>query len=220
MDTMANVILVLAPWSSGSTAITGYLGRVGGWTCPPHQGTTDPRTPNSHEPKFFRDLLCHCFDELTLKPKQNPGVFVNYFKPWLEGELAKATQMGLPFVVLKHPIAALALTDILTVCSPEVLVVSRPLDQIEQSRLRRRWHRVYGAEGANKIYSAAFNGLINHAVSFRTVAYPEFQTKLAYRRRLIGELGFQPTPDMLSAAESWIRKPIPRVETAQERPAL
>jgi hypothetical protein len=122
--------------------------------------------------------------------------------------------MGLPFVVLKHPIAALALTDILSVCSPEVLVVSRPLAQIEQSRLRRKWHPIYGAEGANKLYSAAYNGLINHALSFRTVSYPEFLTKLAYRRKLISELGFQPTCDMLCAAESWIRKPVPFVPTA------
>lgn len=42
-------IVIIASWSSGSTAITGYLDKCGAYSCPPHLNTVDERTPNSYE---------------------------------------------------------------------------------------------------------------------------------------------------------------------------
>ena len=59
-------VIVLGSWSSGSTALTGYIQRLGAYTCPPHCTTFDERTPDSFESIDFRNALASCIDELTL----------------------------------------------------------------------------------------------------------------------------------------------------------
>lgn len=207
MDGLPRVIVVLGPWSSGSTAVTGYLARCGGWTCPPHQLTNDPLTTDSHEPKAFRDALCDFIDELTLKPKQPLGRFVDFFGPWLAAKRQEAAAGGHAAVVLKHPLAAFVLQPILAVCEPHFLVVLRPLPQIETSRLRRRWHAIYGQDGARQIYGAAFSGLIAAGRSFQTVSYPQFLADCSHRLSLLANLGLQTGAAPYASAEAWVRTP-------------
>ena len=45
-------IVILSSFSSGSTALAGFLERCGAHTCPPHMITSDKRTPLSYENIF------------------------------------------------------------------------------------------------------------------------------------------------------------------------
>lgn len=204
-DGLPRVIVVLGPWSSGSTAVTGFLARTGGWTCPPHQMTNDPLTPDSHESKAFRDALCHCIDELTLEPRAPIDQFTYFFRPWIAQQRQQAAAAGQSAVVLKHPLAAFALPQILACCEPSFLVILRPLPEIEASRVRRRWHPVYGQSGAQKIYSAAFSGLIRLGRSFQAISYPQFVAHPDARKQLLHSLGLAPDSAALAQADAWVR---------------
>lgn len=200
-----NVILVLGSWSSGSTALTGYIARRGAWSCPPHQLTNDPRTPDSHESKEFRDALCACVDELTLRPMRPAKDFEGFFGPWIEARRAEARSAGRSSIVLKHPLAAFMLQPILRICDPRIVVVTRSFAAIEASRRRRGWHPVYGVEGARQIYGVIFSRLIDHERSFRTVNYTEFLENRSLRRSMSTELGLDFSAESEAAAEAWLR---------------
>ncbi len=38
-------ILILSSWGTGSTAVTGYLDKLGAYSCAPHFHTNDEKTP-------------------------------------------------------------------------------------------------------------------------------------------------------------------------------
>lgn len=211
------VVLVLGSWSSGSTAIAGYLSRAGAWSCPPHQMTNDPLTPDSHEPKAFRDALCTFFDELTLTPIRNIEDFREFFVSWLNHEISRAEVHGLEALVIKHPISAFVIPEILSVCDPEVVVVVRPLEHIERTRQRRGWHPIYGSLGAQKIYSSIFSSLLAAGKGFSAVSYPEFLKNLAVRRSLVKVAGLSPAAEMILSAENWLRQPAAVLRTDEAK---
>ncbi len=203
-STEPDIIVVLAPWSSGSTALTGYLSRLGAWSCPPHQLTNDPRTPDSHESKDFRNALCECFDEFTLEPKIPARDLSTFLIDWLKVQRIRARDNGQRSIVLKHPLAALALDTIITVADPKFVVGLRPLDQIEATRTRRGWHPIYGRSGAKQIYEAVFSGLLANGRSFVGVSYPDFMEHRSSRERLATALDLTPNANQVASAEAWI----------------
>ena len=71
-------IVIIASWSSGSTAITGYLDKCGAYSCPPHFNTNDERTPNSYEPLAYRNELSKLFDEFSFQEKGDVRDFINF----------------------------------------------------------------------------------------------------------------------------------------------
>ena len=77
------VVVLLSAWSSGSTSIAGYLDRCGAYTCPPHQETNDPRTPNSFESLEFRNAMTRFTDEMSLRVTGTREDFVDWFRGWL-----------------------------------------------------------------------------------------------------------------------------------------
>ncbi|MGO4917732.1 hypothetical protein [Pseudogemmobacter sp. W21_MBD1_M6] len=202
------VVLVLGPWSSGSTAVVGYLARIGAWTCPPHQLTNDPLTPDSHEPKAFRDALCSVFDEITLNPTRPVEFFTEFFATWLRAEQSVCQSLGHTTIALKHPLSAFAIPQILSICDPEILVVVRPIGQIEKTRKRRGWHPVYGADGARRIYGSIFSSLIGAGRSFSAVSYPDFLANPATRLKLCQVANLSPGSEKIRAAENWLRLPV------------
>lgn len=203
---MTPPILVLAPYSSGSTAITGYLARAGAYPCPPFQMTNDPKTPNSHEPKAFRDAVCEVVEETTLNYIGDSKRFGAFFREWLPAEEAKARKAGHNCVVLKHPLAAFVLGEILAVCRPRIVVVGRPLSEIERTRERRGWHLVYGQAGALKIYNQIFAHTLNTGLSALLVDYRQFLDRPFLRRDLLAFCRLSPDQVALENAESWLRR--------------
>ena len=84
-------ILILCPWSSGSTAVAGFLDRCGGHTCPPHFSTNDPKTPNPYESLALSNSLKKLIDietptlskkELKLFLKHSLANGLKSKKPW------------------------------------------------------------------------------------------------------------------------------------------
>lgn len=144
-----HTLVVLGSFSSGTTALVGYLARLGAYTCPPHMRTNDPRTPDPHEPRALRDQLVSYIHEPTLKPQvEDLSGFRAWFEPWLAEQKAQAAASGYTHVVLKHPLAAFFIEDLAEVGQPTFLVMSRRFEAIEQSRQRRGWGAVYGKAGA------------------------------------------------------------------------
>lgn len=200
-------LIVLGNWSSGSTAVTGYIERLGAYTCPPHVATRDERTPNSHESRPFRNALAACVDELTLKQIAPKTQFAQWFGPWLEQERAKARAVGAEVIALKHPLAGFFIPELVQVCDPEFLVVTRQFAAIEKTRVRRRWAPVYGAQGAKVVYSSLFSALMQAKKSYYAIAYEEFLASSARRAELRAYLPEPLRNADISAAEGWIRPP-------------
>lgn len=199
------VSVILGAWSSGSTAMTGYIERLGGYSCPPHVMTNDERTPNSHEPKVLRDSLAKCVDEMTLKMRlKDRQVFRDWFAKWLYAEKQKAAREGYDHIVLKHPLTAFFIEDIEAVAQPRWVVITRPFEAIENTRLRRRWHPVYGKAGANVIYSRIFSVLMNHSITALCMNFDAFRKHADERARLEAYLGLAPTAEQRDQANAWI----------------
>lgn len=197
-------IVVLSSWSSGSTAISGFLDKCGSYSCPPHQITNDPRTPNAYEPLEYRNILAGIIDEFSLEPKNNLSKFQDFFSPWLLVQHSKAAAAGATSIVLKHPLQAFFIEEIVNVCNPILLVVTRPFEIIEKTRIRRRWPSTYGGQGAVKIYNQIYSFLHNNNKSYLTIAYQEFKAKKQVQDSLINYCGLQPTDAQLQAAREWL----------------
>lgn len=202
---MKNVIVV-ATWSSGSTAMTGYLDRCGGYTCPPHVRTSDERTPIAYEPKVYRDSLAELFDEFTLKRKGDPAVFYSAFDRWYAQEVKKAKAEGCSHIVLKHPLQTFVLPYLDRKLSPYYVFVTRSLEDIEKTRMRRRIHSVYGRQGAKVIYLNAFNFLVNEAKPFIAVPFSRFRSDKDFRAKILDFVELAPGEDQLNAAEDFLVK--------------
>ena len=199
-------ILILAPYSSGSTAVTGYLARAGAYACPPFQMTNDPRTKNSHEPKALRDAICGIVQETTLQYTRSPENFAMFFRSWLPLEEEKAKALGHTCLVMKHPLSCFVLNQIIDVCQPRIVIVGRPLDEIEKTRERRGWHPVYGRAGAVKIYDKIFTHVLSQNLSSYLVGYRDFQNRAEIRQDLLKFCNLAPSTTELKQAEGWLRK--------------
>ena len=134
-------ILVLGSWSSGTTAVTGYIHRLGAYSCPPHFYANDPRTPDTYESLELRNILAGCIDEASLKPliAEHSKVLKDFLRVWYPAKQAEAKSFGYQALVLKHPLTALFLTEFIEICNPKCLVVTRGFQEIENTRIRRGW---------------------------------------------------------------------------------
>jgi len=198
-------IFVLGTWSSGSTALTGYLERLGAYTCPPHIHTRDERTPNSHESVEFRNLLAGFRDEFSLKEISSDSKFRSVFMDWHDKQKEKARMSGASVMALKHPLSAFFVPQLASLENSSFLVITRRFSEIERTRERRNWLPVYGALGAARIYSAMMSGLIEAQVSFQTVAFRDFLNEAEVRQKLRENLPKTLTEADVGEAESWLR---------------
>lgn len=200
-----HVVCVLGNWSSGTTAVTGYLSRLGADTCPPHCLTNDHRTPDSYESVAFRNACARTFDEITFEKIGSRKGFQSWLSDWICERKKNAKSAGFSHIVLKHPLSALLVREINEACAPNWIVVTRNFNEIENTRLRRRWYPSYGAAGAKKIYGSGFSRLIAEGNSFYSISFSDFIAKLTTRERLVDYIGMTPTETQKITAESWIR---------------
>ena len=149
-------ILILASYSSGSSAITGFFDRCGVHSCPPHFWTNDVKTKISYEnirlKKLIEDLV-HLETKPFFQRIGNASEFVKNFSKWYETQKNICGGINKNSMVIKHPLMGFVLEDIAHLLQNACLVIlNRPLHEIEASRLRRKWSPVYGKEGAKLIY--------------------------------------------------------------------
>ena len=150
-------ILVLSSYSSGSTAVTGFLEQCGAYACPPLTLTNDPLTPSAKEPVKYRNILVSCINEFLLRKEKPDSVFLEFFVKWHPIQSSKASEAGSKAIVLKHPLQGFFQDEIFKVCDPKLVLVHRPFNNIEASRLRRQWHPTYGKAGAQVIYNSLYS---------------------------------------------------------------
>jgi hypothetical protein len=200
------IIVVLGPYSSGTTAVTGYLARLGAFSCPPHYRTNDPKTPDSYESRSLRDFLVSLVDEISLTPRQDSASeFAEWFPEWIREQKSRAFSKGFSRVIIKHPLASFFIKEIQETCQPAFIVITRPFEKIEKSRERRGWHAVYGRQGAKVIYNTIFNAIVDQeGINVLTVDYASFRSNPAMDGRLLSWTGMDPSPDTLSAAKKWV----------------
>jgi hypothetical protein len=199
------IILVVGSWSSGTTAVTGYLSRLGGYTCPPTIMTNDPKTPDSHESVDFRNALAATYNEFSLEKIGSVPDFISWLGAWLPKKIELAQQTGTDFIVLKHPLSAMALGEINKLCKPRVVMVTRPFRDIESTRLRRKWPSNYGSKGAQIIYSRALSQAIDYGIPFVSVGFNSFKESKETRANLIDFCGITVDDTHLLNAENFIR---------------
>ena len=120
-------IIVIAPWSSGSTAVAGFLHHCGAYTCPPHHHTSDNLTPNSYEPLRYGESLRELFDEVTLQKKGSVGKFKHFFEEFYSHESEISQSLAFQTVALKHPLQTFILPYLNTFLDPKYVLVTRPL---------------------------------------------------------------------------------------------
>jgi hypothetical protein len=202
-----NLVIICSSWSSGSTAVTGYLDLCGAYTCPPHIKTNDTLTPNSFESKFFRDLVAEYTDELSLRRVGKLDKFRAAFPVWLDEQINKSVALGKSTIVLKHPLASFLLEEIDKIIpSTKYVVVTRKFDEIENSRLRRGWNGNYGSEGANKVYNHTYTFLHEHEKQFHVVPYKLFLSSHSVREALLDFVALSPDPKDKTGAEKFIKR--------------
>lgn len=199
------VVVLLSAWSSGSTSIAGYLDRCGAFTCPPHQQTNDPRTPNSFESLDFRNAMTRFTDELTLRVTGRREDFTEWFARWLPRQKQLAAQAGHRVIALKHPLAVNLVSQIHAVSDCRFVLITRSMQSIEATRMRRGWAPVYGELGAKAIYSTAWAALFNAGLSNLSIPYEAFMRDPELRRLLLDYCGLRPEAAQLASAESWLR---------------
>lgn len=169
---MNKLVFVLGSWGSGTTVVAGILNHLGAYTCPPHFNTNDPRTICSFESVDLRNILLRYINEHEIMLVGRRDLLIQEIQHWLEYISSyKAGKNQL--IALKHPLLAVILPDLLKTLQPEIIVVDRPHEDIERSRLRRNWPSIYGAEGAQILNSYTVDGLKEHGIEYLTVPYPE-----------------------------------------------
>jgi predicted O-linked N-acetylglucosamine transferase (SPINDLY family) len=166
------VIFIAGSYGSGTSAITGALDKMGVSTLPPHFSTNDAQTPNSFESLAFRALVNSFADETNLKVDKNKEAkFIADVKKLIQEADGGAANA----VVLKMPLASICITQLIEALDPFVILVHRPFSEIEASRMRRNWPAIYGAMGAEVIYSTLYRELTNMKKSYLALSYHDLQ---------------------------------------------
>lgn len=211
------VLLICGPWGSGTTAAAGLAARLGALGFDPyfHFMTNDPHTLNSYEFIPFMDIVLQYADQpdISLKPFA-PGAVQSSLRG-LQQRIERQ-EFG-PYdirrprrILLKYPLAALLIPQICEVFETKLVYVVRPLDQIEQTRLRRRWPSYFGAAGAAVIYQHMANIQKIEAYPTMTLTYAELlASPMDHARRLARFVGLKPTLAQMKEAASFIT-PRPR----------
>ena len=165
------VIFVAGAWGSGTSAVMGALDPLGVATFGPHAQSTDTRTPGTFELIPFRKIILDFIDEASMSPRDDYGNEIDFWAQIASAlrELGKRIECGefgvwpggMPKVLaLKMPLASLCLTAIVRAFDADIVLIHRPLNEIEASRVRRRWPEQFGAKGANRLYSKLFTDII------------------------------------------------------------
>ncbi|MFK7945538.1 MAG: hypothetical protein AB8B85_21880 [Paracoccaceae bacterium] len=142
-DDKPKVVVVLGPWSSGTSAVAGVVALLGAEAHAPFLRVADPSTPRSFESLALRGVLLDSFDHAGLRRLPLASDTTSKIRNWA-GDA--------PLSVAKMPMLCFFLSEICAAWEPLFVVVHRSLNAIEASRLRRDWPEEYGSKGAKVIY--------------------------------------------------------------------
>jgi hypothetical protein len=199
------LILVCGPWSSGTTVVAGLLERLGARGLPPYFVTNDPRTPNSYESMEFRRLVGELIDENTLRMRVDWSQALERLREF-GTRLEQQADDGAAPLFLKYPPSALLIPEICQVFATRLVYVLRPMQAIEATRERRNWQVHLGAAGAQVLYPAMFQALIDHEFPTHLVRYTELlQDPAAHAGQLARFCGLPADADVIARAAAFVR---------------
>ena len=209
---MLTYICILAPWSSGSSALAGFLHHCGAHTCPPHLFSNDERTLNTFESLAYRNQLHKLIkiqfqdkDKCSFHPSTERGAFEDFFSEWIQSQSEIATNLNKTHIVLKHALQTFALTSLTKFIKPKFIVLERPVEEIEKTRKRRNWTAEHGKLGAMSIYSETRNYFEQTKAPHFTLSFSEFRKKEKTREALLKFCEMSPHIDQLTNANGFLR---------------
>ncbi len=174
------LIFVAGSWGSGTTSVIGALDHLGIPTFGPHFKSNDPKTENTYELLAFKDLVFKFSEEKTIRRLKG---YSQGFIPALEvfrKDLENQTWPEIPggrekIFALKMPLASICLPEITQVFDTKIILVHRPIADIEATRKRRDWPAHLGAMGAQQIYMQFLDGVFAAGLNFLGVSYNDFK---------------------------------------------
>ena len=203
------VVVILSSWSSGSTAMTGFFDRCGGHSCPPHFQTNDQRTPTAYENKDYVDALHKFIDtdskESLFTQKGDIKTFLGFFEQWFTSQVKISRNIGKQFLILKHPLQIFVLDQIEPYFEPKYIVLTRSLEKIERTRVRRKWAEVFGKKGASILYDEINTYFKKKQKPFFPIEYEQFLTNENIRKELLAFCELEISAEKLKEGEDWLR---------------
>lgn len=202
------VILVCGPWSGGTSAVAGFIARLGAFAPGPFVIVEDTRTPETHEMIAFQAALKLVADERALRRTMSSDEVLRVLREFRDGPFTAAlsAHRDAP-VVLKHGLAALVLPELSEVFDLHVVGVVRPLEAIEKTRVRRQWPAQFGAKGGGVIYQHLFGFLIHADVRFEVLRYGDLlESPARVCDRLALSLGLRPSATQREEALAFVTR--------------
>src|SRR5262249_36941354 len=161
------LVLVCGPWGSGTSVVAGSVVRIGCHAPGPFFQSNDPRTPNTYECIPFIETVCKVVSNTTLEiSAPSRAAIIEELGTFRDGYLRDACrQRGMSDdgpVLLKYPLSAVIIGEINRAFDARLIIVLRPLEQIEETRRRRNWPPIFGEAGAKIVYTHIFNHIVMH----------------------------------------------------------
>ena len=204
------LVLVCGPWSSGTSAVAGMLAHAGLQAPGPYVQVNDPRTSATYELKSFQTVLRSLASEQTLQKITSPAEALQRLRQFRDEVLRPLIEQtpDAPSVMLKHGLAPLFLPELCALFEVRIVGVLRPLEAIEATRIRRNWWPSLGQQGAQVLYRALFDHLVNADTPFHLVRYPELLAAPAVEfDKLMAFCRVQPTDAQRQAALAFVDRP-------------
>ena len=205
------IILIAGPWSSGSSALTGFISKLGIPAPGPYVYCNDPRTPLTYELESFREVIIQSAPDEALGLIQKPDVVIeklSYFRDIVLPNILEADGISTNSpILLKHPSSAFMLDEFFQVFNTAKMIVSiRPLEDIEATRLRRKWFNTYGSLGAQAIYGRIFTHIIKADTPCHLVKYNELLSQpLSLVDPLSKFIGINPSKQQIQQAYDYVQ---------------
>ena len=143
--------------------------------------------------------------DFSFKEIGNPADFINFFEAWWDEECAKAKKLGCSHIILKHPLQTFVLPYLKKKLNPSFVFITRPYDEIEETRKRRNWHPSLGAEGAQVIQSVAYNFFTANSCPFISIPFNIFRNDSELRKKMLDFIKLSPSIDQIQNAEAFLR---------------
>jgi hypothetical protein len=206
------VVLVCGPWGSGTSAVAGLLDRLGAVGFGPYFHTNDPRTPNAYELLPFRQLVLRFAAEQTASLQESSedeimAALLAFRERIEKQELGRYDPAGGPPIFLKHPLAVLLLPQLARVFETKLVSVMRSVEEIEATRLRRRWPAHFGQQGAEIVYRHLESVAQAPPCAQMRVKYDELLRSPAYvARRLVQFAGLAAQRNDIERAAEFVTR--------------
>ncbi|MBV8453828.1 MAG: nucleotidyltransferase family protein, partial [Deltaproteobacteria bacterium] len=205
------LLLICGPWGSGTRAVAGVVERLGAQGFGPYLLTHDERTPVTYEFIHFRATVLRYASEdtLALRPGGAEGA-----QDGMRGlhrtielqEFGPYDPRGPAPVFFKYPLSALLLPQICAVFDTLLIYVMRPPEDIERTRLRRKWRPSEDRAGAEIIYQAMDNFKRRQSHWILTVNYADLLAAPAdHASEISCFAGLRPDPLSFEEAIAFVR---------------